>query len=177
MKNSLAQAPEDGWELDDFLTTVEEEMARLEIPAAAPDRRTVRYYATIGLLDRPELVGRQARYRQHHLAQVLALKRLQAEGLRLAAISSRLEGQDTRSLIMVACSTDRRHSPGPLPVWAENLPRQDAPRTRTVTELVLAPGISLLIEADGLTPTQSLAITNAAGPLLQRISSLGLDPR
>ena len=30
--------------------------------SAAPDARTVRYYTTLGLLDRPKIENRQARY-------------------------------------------------------------------------------------------------------------------
>ncbi|HMY53348.1 MAG TPA: hypothetical protein PK671_10365, partial [Candidatus Obscuribacter sp.] len=31
-----------------------------------PDARTTRYYTSIGLLDRPLIVGRQARYTERH---------------------------------------------------------------------------------------------------------------
>ena len=42
--------------------------------SAAPDARTVRYYATLGLLDRPRIEGRQARYGERHLLQLLAIR-------------------------------------------------------------------------------------------------------
>ncbi len=58
-----------------------------------PDRRTIRYYTTIGLLDRPaEMRGRTALYGRRHLAQLVAIKRLQARGLSLAEIQQRLLG-------------------------------------------------------------------------------------
>ncbi|HWT85302.1 MAG TPA: MerR family transcriptional regulator, partial [Myxococcales bacterium] len=46
--------------------------------SAAPDSRTVRYYTTLGLLDRPTIEARQARYGERHLLQLLAIKALQA---------------------------------------------------------------------------------------------------
>ncbi len=41
---------------------------------AVPDARTVRYYQSIGLVDRPEREGREAVYRWRHLLQVVAVK-------------------------------------------------------------------------------------------------------
>src|SRR5215467_1345946 len=40
--------------------------------SAAPDPRTVRYYTTLGLLDRPEIVAREARYARRHVLQLCA---------------------------------------------------------------------------------------------------------
>jgi DNA-binding transcriptional MerR regulator len=58
-----------------------------------PDRRTIRYYTTLGLLDRPaEMRGRTALYGRRHLLQLVAIKRLQARGLSLAEIQERLLG-------------------------------------------------------------------------------------
>ena len=70
---------------------------------ALPDRRTLRYYTTLGLLDRPsEMRGRQALYGSRHLLQALAIKRLQADGLGLAAIQRRLAGLPDDELQRVA---------------------------------------------------------------------------
>ena len=56
---------------------------------AVPDERTVRYYATIGLVDRPAAMrGRTALYGRRHLAQVVAIKRLQSTGRSLAEIQA-----------------------------------------------------------------------------------------
>src|SRR3954465_1823102 len=58
-----------------------------------PDRRTIRYYTTLGLLDRPvEMRGRTAYYGNRHLWQLLAIKRLQAKGLPLVQIQQALLG-------------------------------------------------------------------------------------
>jgi DNA-binding transcriptional MerR regulator len=54
---------------------------------AVPDERTIRYYAAIGLLDRPAAMrGRTALYAARHLAQVVAIKRMQSAGKSLAEI-------------------------------------------------------------------------------------------
>jgi len=68
-----------------------------------PDARTIRYYTTLGLLDRPaELRGRTAYYGRRHLAQLVAIKRLQAEGLTLAEVQERLVGLTPRRLFALA---------------------------------------------------------------------------
>jgi DNA-binding transcriptional MerR regulator len=58
-----------------------------------PDRRTIRYYTTLGLLDRPaEMRGRTALYGRRHLLQLVSIKRLQARGLSLAELQQQLLG-------------------------------------------------------------------------------------
>src|ERR1700719_3749146 len=68
-----------------------------------PDRRTIRYYTTLGLIDRPaEMRGRTAFYGVRHLLQLVAIKRLQTHGLSLADIQPRLVGRTTSALRLVA---------------------------------------------------------------------------
>jgi DNA-binding transcriptional MerR regulator len=56
-----------------------------------PDQRTIRYYTTLGLLDRPaEMRGRTALYGRRHLLQLVAIKRLQARGQSLTDIQQQL---------------------------------------------------------------------------------------
>lgn len=70
---------------------------------AIPDLRTIRYYTTLGLLDRPaQLRGRTALYGRRHLLQLVAIKRLQARGLALTAIQQQLLGQTDSSLEAIA---------------------------------------------------------------------------
>jgi DNA-binding transcriptional MerR regulator len=58
-----------------------------------PDIRTIRYYGTLGLVDRPaEMSGRTALYGDRHLLQVLAVKALQARGASLADVQRTLVG-------------------------------------------------------------------------------------
>jgi DNA-binding transcriptional MerR regulator len=68
-----------------------------------PNQRTIRYYSTLGLLDRPvAMKGRTALYGPRHLLQLVAIKRLLAEGLTLDDVQARLSGLTTRELAEVA---------------------------------------------------------------------------
>src|SRR5919202_2753219 len=68
-----------------------------------PDARTVRYYTTLGLVDRPAgMRGRTALYSRRHLLQLVAIKRLQARGLPLAEIQQRLLGLSDAALRQLA---------------------------------------------------------------------------
>jgi DNA-binding transcriptional MerR regulator len=68
-----------------------------------PDRRTIRYYTTLGLIDRPaQMRGRTALYSRRHLLQLVAIKRLQARGLTLAELQERLLGQSNATLEKLA---------------------------------------------------------------------------
>ena len=56
---------------------------------AVPDERALRYYTTLGLLDRPAAMrGRTALYGPRHLLQLVAIKRRQAQGRSLAEIQA-----------------------------------------------------------------------------------------
>ena len=58
-----------------------------------PDLRTIRYYTTLGLLDRPaEMRGRTALYGPRHLLQLVAIKKLQARGRSLSQIQQEMTG-------------------------------------------------------------------------------------
>jgi DNA-binding transcriptional MerR regulator len=64
-----------------------------------PDTRTIRYYGTLGLVDRPaEMSGRTALYSSRHLLQVLAVKTLQARGASLADVQRTLVGASDAEL-------------------------------------------------------------------------------
>ncbi len=70
---------------------------------AVPDLRTIRYYTSLGLLDRPlEMRGRTALYGPRHLYQLCAIKRLQADGKALGEVQAELAGLDDRALARVA---------------------------------------------------------------------------
>jgi hypothetical protein len=82
----------DSWTLQELVTEAGARLAALPAPKngqvrAIPDDRTIRYYAAIGLLDRPAAMrGRTALYALRHLAQVVAIKRMQSAGKTLAEI-------------------------------------------------------------------------------------------
>jgi DNA-binding transcriptional MerR regulator len=68
-----------------------------------PDRRTIRYYTTLGLIDRPaSLRGRTALYGRRHLLQLVAIKQLQARGQSLAEVQRALAGQTDQALAAAA---------------------------------------------------------------------------
>jgi DNA-binding transcriptional MerR regulator len=104
MKNS------DGlWTLDELTAAVEAALAEgYEGPASGrvrdvPDRRTIRYYTTLGLIDRAAAMrGRTALYGRRHLLQVVAIKKLQARGKSLAEIQHALAGRPDAELARIA---------------------------------------------------------------------------
>jgi DNA-binding transcriptional MerR regulator len=89
---------------------------------AVPDRRAIRWYTTIGLIDRPAgHRGRTALYGPRHLLQLVAVKRLQAGGLPLVSIQQELAGATDTQLARVARLPQGVAAgpvPGPAPVAA-----------------------------------------------------------
>jgi DNA-binding transcriptional MerR regulator len=70
---------------------------------AVPDPRAIRWYTTIGLIDRPVAHrGRTALYGPRHLLQLVAVKRLQARGLPLVSVQQELAGATDTQLARVA---------------------------------------------------------------------------
>ena len=94
----------DRWTLPELVTEAAQRIEALPAPTngqirAVPDERTIRYYAAIGLVDRPlAMRGRTALYGRRHLAQVVAIKRLQGAGHRLADIQAMWPTLDDRTL-------------------------------------------------------------------------------
>jgi DNA-binding transcriptional MerR regulator len=70
---------------------------------AIPNQRTIRYYTTLGLLDRPvEMHGRTAYYGPRHLMQLVAIKRLQEAGRSLDEVQRELAGLPDGALEEIA---------------------------------------------------------------------------
>lgn len=94
-----------------------------------PDPRTIRWYQTTGLIDRPSTMrGRTALYGERHLAQLVAIKRLQGRGRSLAAIQAELAGAADEVLHRLAAlpaASDLREptSTDSTPANPENRPR------------------------------------------------------
>ena len=59
---------------------------------AAPSARSVRFYVSGGLMDRPDGAGTAATYNYRHLLQLLAIKIRQREGQSLETIKDELTG-------------------------------------------------------------------------------------
>lgn len=106
----------------------------------APDARTIRYYTSMGLLERPAFEGRKARYGRRHVLQLVAIKALQAESLPLARIQERLYGRTDAELeaLLAAASEARRRRPVQL-------------REVRWREITLEPGLKLVAE-EGWSP-------------------------
>src|SRR5437868_6989294 len=103
------QFPDERWVLDELCAEVERALTEQSVGPAdgrvreVPDRRTIRYYTTLGLLDRPaEMRGRTACYGRKHLWQLLAIKRLQSKGLSLAQVQQSLLGLSEQELRQLA---------------------------------------------------------------------------
>ena len=83
------------WTIDELVERVRGALAA-EYPGApnarvrdVPDRRAIRWYTTIGLVDKPlGMRGRTALYGPRHLRQLVAIKRRQADGRSLAQIQA-----------------------------------------------------------------------------------------
>lgn len=134
------------WTLDELVERVREAL-EAEYPGAPngrvrdlPDRRAIRWYSTIGLVDKPlGMRGRTALYGPRHLQQLVAIKRRQAEGLTLAQI------QEELTAVSPAALTEISHVPPRLLVtidenalerhaerarfWADPLPETHPPET------------------------------------------------
>ncbi|NGN66648.1 MerR family transcriptional regulator [Streptomyces sp. A7024] len=68
-----------------------------------PGERVIRWYTTIGLVDPPAARrGRVALYGERHLRQLVAIKRLQAQGRSIAEIQALLAGATDDRLAAVA---------------------------------------------------------------------------
>jgi DNA-binding transcriptional MerR regulator len=127
----------------DCLWTLEELGARVALALAVdyegqssgrvrdvPDRRTIRYYTTLGLLDRPAtLRGRTGLYGRRHLLQIVAIKRLQARGLALAEIQHRLLGlPDSRLEDLARLPEDMETTTAPAPTMPAVPPESETER-------------------------------------------------
>lgn len=98
-----------------------------------PDLRTIRYYTTLGLLDRPaEIRGRTAFYGHRHLLQLVAIKRLQGRGLTLAEIQRQLVGLTNAALIQLTrLPAGTESAPANLPAIAESAPAAPVSQAET----------------------------------------------
>jgi MerR HTH family regulatory protein len=184
------------WTLDELVRRAAVALAGPAYPGSpngrvrdVPDRRTVRWYSTIGLVDRPAAMqGRTALYGVRHLLQIVAVKRFQAQGRSLAEIQAELAGATDDMLRRVAEVSDDlvegAASPPPAPVarkrfWAERpaatAPAPDAATdTVTVRAAVSLPGGATLLLPGHPGPEDLSAIHAAVGPLIDLLAERGL---
>ncbi|MFL6298276.1 MAG: MerR family transcriptional regulator [Actinomycetes bacterium] len=131
---------------------------------AVPDRRAIRWYTTIGLIDRPVAHrGRTALYGPRHLLQLVAVKRLQARGLPLVAIQQELAGATDSQLARVA-----RLPEGVAPGPAAPATRGKARRAGFWRERPAA----FTVAADAATLTDPTDPTDPVGPAGPTLATL-----
>jgi DNA-binding transcriptional MerR regulator len=185
------------WTLDELVDRVRQALAHA--PAEdqvdrrvrdVPDRRAIRWYTTIGLVDRPSgMRGRTALYGQRHLFQLTAVKRMQATGLSLAEIQPKLVWMDDHALREIADIPEFLLNGDPLEPYEQrsSMPRSWVERSdsdgqagsgaaddvTTVTNIRLADGVTLGLSAK-LGKNNIVAIRKASEPLLQLLGELGL---
>lgn len=154
---------------------------------AVPDERAVRYYTSLGLLDRPALRGRTALYGRRHLAQLVAIKREQARGASLAEIQRTLPTLDDAALTALAgVEIAPRAAPAARAgFWKAPVAAAPAPAPLTVTtaapalrvELELGAGVRLSFAPDRpLTDADVAALAAASAALLAELTRRHLVP-
>lgn len=157
-----------------------------------PNERLIRWYTTIGLVDPPAgRRGRTALYGPRHLLQLVAIKRRQAAGRTIADIQTELAGatdamlREIGRLPAVAAPAPAQQSATEASTrfWAARpVPHEPAvyagegAQADLVRGVRLAPGVTLLLDADELTGADLIAIGNAARPLLAELQRRGLAP-
>jgi hypothetical protein len=173
-----------GWTLDELTARV---AAALDGTAYAgapngrvrdiPDARAIRWYATIGLVDRPTMRGRIALYGPRHLLQLVAVKRRQSQGMRIADIQAELADAPDEVLRSIAdlpppeqprqrfwTEPPGEHQPVPVP----------APETEVLLSGVPLDGGAVLLLPGTPSVDDVHAIRAAAQPLLDLLAARGL---
>ena len=183
---------ESSWTLSELVGEVEARLRALPPPKngqvrAVPDDRTVRYYGTIGLLDRPlAMRGRTALYGVRHLAQVVAIKRLQTAGKSLGEIQAMWPtlDDDTLSRLSGIPLTTRAKTKARPSFWktppAASAPPAVKPPGEVEIRIELAPGAVLAVSMPdagiALSPADVRALRAAAAPLVSELARLQRSP-
>ncbi len=181
---------DDTWTLGELVEEAATRIAALPTPKngqvrAVPDDRTIRYYATLGLLDRPlAMRGRTALYGRRHLAQVVAIKRLQSTGRSLAEIQELWSTMDDVSLSRMSGVAIATSAPAARNEFWKRSPEHPYNVAPGVVPLPLAPAapvdhveLRIQLSADltlslavpdgiSLSPADVRALRAAAAPLI-----------
>ncbi len=132
-----------------------------------PDPRTIRYYTTLGLIDRPRMEGRLAKYGKRQVLQLLAIKALQGHGAPLSDIQSRLLGLNDRQLesLLVSLSQGRQSDDG----------ESNVKKTRVWLEVVDEPGIKLLVDRDWISTVDTAGMAQRIQAALDALKKQGRE--
>jgi len=178
------------WTIDELAANVVLALSRMAVDQPSgrvrqvPTPRAIRYYTTYGLLDPPiGFRGRTALYGARHLAQLVAVKKLQARGLPLEQIQQRLLGLDEASLFRFAGLEESSDARRRSTIWkafepvAGSSPSSARPDHRTaptpnnsqIDGVRLGPNLLLLLEQASrpIDDEDLQAIRVAASPLLK----------
>jgi DNA-binding transcriptional MerR regulator len=153
-----------------------------------PAERMVRYYTARGLLPRPGTRGRALIYGRTHLVRLVAIKRLQGQGLSLDEIAERLDDMSAAQVESLAAIPDAAMpaglgDPEPVPEPARaagpfwrtvpdkvaDVPVAAAPIVASLQAVRLSDTVTLLVDGP-LPPLDDLR--RAAGPLLDLLAVL-----
>lgn len=139
-----------------------------------PSERLIRWYTTIGLVDPPlTRRGRIAQYGRRHLLQLVAIKRLQAQGRSIAEIQAALTGATDSILEAQAARRFWAERPAASAAETSEAPKELRAKTAKQSDAVvfgvrLAEGVTVMLHGASRTPSADdiEAVMAAAGPLL-----------
>ncbi|WP_433207857.1 MerR family transcriptional regulator [Dactylosporangium sp. CS-047395] len=167
------------WTLDELIGRV---AAQLDDTAYAgapngrvrevPDARAVRWYTTIGLVDRPAMRGRTAWYGPRHLAQLVAIKRLQSEGYKIAEIQAELaEAPD--DVLQDIAALDRPKGM-PRRFWMQR-PAEYVPEEAAPAPIEIVPGTGP-VDAGSAPPGHGRPVPGSTGSMPGEFTPAGQVP-
>lgn len=142
--------------------------------SSAPDRRTIRYYTSLGLLDRPSIEGRQARYGERHVLQILAIKALQSVSLPLSEIQSLLFGSTDEELENVVASVQESNRVKTKLLKKDSF--KEISHVTRMSELVIEPGLRLLVEEGWKPNSDTEQILDRMRAVLEALQSSSYEP-
>jgi DNA-binding transcriptional MerR regulator len=181
---------DESWTLPELVAEAASWIATLPEPKngqvrAVPDERTVRYYAALGLLDRPAAMrGRTALYGKRHLALVIAIKRLQGTGKSLADIQSMWPTLDDLTLgRLTGVQVPARAHKARAEFWKRAPEKTETPKVAAAApvevRIELAPNVQVAValpEGASLTSADVHALRAAAAPFVAELARRGLTP-
>lgn len=157
---------------------------------AVPDTRTIRYYTTLGLIDGPaQMRGRTAYYSDRHVLQLVAIKRLQANGMSLSEVQETLLGITKAKLSRIADLPDgfwdaadeylnspqkAQRQPGPVPPPAVEASAETRREDFWAVAAAVSRDVVQVNGGNGKAKQPKSATTNAA--LLSRCLRISLQP-
>ena len=193
------------WPLDDFVQVVNQFLPQFLPEEKSHTRvreevtpRLVRHYTSLGLLEEPLKLGREARYSYRHLLQVLLVRRLLVEGYGASAIDTlaksksneELEGLLQGGVVLTLTPANpalhflqnirQRSAKGPAvtapapdqisPSFAQ--PSLSSQRPSTWTRLEIIPGLELHVRRDFTLPATQQEQQNLLQVILHHLLSL-----